>query len=49
MFEPTTILVPALATSFNASVRTKKNKKHESTTMAIRNAGFTTKLKVNEY
>jgi hypothetical protein len=31
------------------SVKIKRKIKHESTTMAIRNAGFGAKLKVNEH
>jgi len=48
-FKHIAILVPAVAKSFHPAARTKKNKKHESTTMAIRNAGFGAKLKVNEH
>ncbi|MEQ8362968.1 MAG: hypothetical protein RH948_08875 [Cyclobacteriaceae bacterium] len=41
-------LVPAVAKSFHANANGKKKKKYDRTTMAIRNAGFGAKLRVNE-
>ncbi len=44
MFKHIAILVPAVAKSFHANAR-KKKIKHESTTLAIRNAGESADMK----
>ena len=46
LFKHIAILVPAVAKSFHANADEQKNKKYDRTTMAIRNAGESTDMKV---
>ena len=45
-FKHIAILVPAVAKSFHANADRRPKKKHESTTLAIRNAGESADMKV---